>query len=285
MDKILEKIQDMDLSRVDVRIADYISEHLDTIGLQTSSSLAAMIGVSDTSLIRFVRKLGYRSYLDFRSEMNVRITKQYQEAQESRLTQAEEPSALIDCSENNLVRQVSSDILDNLKKAISWLDNQTVQEVVDLLINSEHKCVAGFHTTASCAKYMAARLGQLLPHVISLTNADASSVETILDINEKDCLMVYSFLRHAKINAPLMDIARSNGAKIILVTDRISSPLAKKADAVLLAPVDGSNIAYSLATPMCISEVLLMMIINQSGKDSEHRLHRLEELMKDTKLY
>ena len=66
MDDLVKKIQGMSLTRTDAEIAEYILANLNTIGFQTSTSLAEAIGVSDTSVIRFIRKLGFKGYADFR---------------------------------------------------------------------------------------------------------------------------------------------------------------------------------------------------------------------------
>ena len=57
MEDLVRKIQSMTLTRTDAEIAEYILAHLSTIGFQTSTTMAEEIGVSDTSVIRFIRKL------------------------------------------------------------------------------------------------------------------------------------------------------------------------------------------------------------------------------------
>lgn len=281
MDPLIHKIEELLLTRSEARVADYIIDHLDTIGLYTSRELAAAIGVSDTSVIRLVHKLGFDTYTQFRGEMNARITRQYKP--QSPLGPEEQPTGTN--PERNQVDALSGSILENLRKTFSRLDDTIVRQIVDILLQSRHKYIAGFHTTASCAQYMATRLVKLLPHVIPVVNADASSVETILDIGPEDCLMVYSFLRHSRINAPLMKLAKQNGATVILVTDRASSPLARKADIVMLTPIDSNNQAYSYVAPLSVSEVVLMTLIAESGSDGEARMHRLENLLESTELY
>ena len=59
MEDLVRKIQSMTLTRTDAEIAEYILAHLSTIGFQTSTTMAEEIGVSDTSVIRFIRKLGF----------------------------------------------------------------------------------------------------------------------------------------------------------------------------------------------------------------------------------
>lgn len=59
MEDLTKKIQSMQLTKTDRRIADYILEHMDSMGFQTLTSLSIEIGISDTSIIRFIRKLGF----------------------------------------------------------------------------------------------------------------------------------------------------------------------------------------------------------------------------------
>lgn len=278
MDPLIHKIEELLLTRSEARVADYIIDHLDTIGLYTSRELAATVGVSDTSVIRLIHKLGFNTYTQFRGEMNARITGQY--APQSRPG----PEGQQDNPGRRQVDTLSGSILENLRKTFYRLDDATVRQIVDILLQSSHKYIAGFHTTASCAQYMATRLVKLLPHVIPVVNADASSVETVLDIGPEDCLMVYSFLRYSRFNAPLMNLAKQNGAKVILVTDRASSPLVRKADIVLFTPIDTGNQSYSYAAPLSVSEILLMTLIAESGSDGEARMHRLENLLESAEL-
>lgn len=281
MDPLIRKIEELLLTPSEARVADFIIDHLDTVGLYTSRALADSVGVSDTSVIRLVHKLGFETYTQFRGEMNARITRQYK-LQSSLMPEGQATGAN---SERKQADTLHDSILESLQKTFARVDDAVVRQIADILLQSKHKYIAGFHTTASCAQYMATRLVKLLPHVIPVVNAGASSVETILDIGPEDCLLVYSFLHHAKINAALMKLAKQNGAKIILITDRLVSPLARKADIVLLTPIDSSSQVYSYVAPLSVSEMVLMTLIAESGSDGEARMHRLEHLLESAELY
>ena len=81
-----------------------------------------------------------------------------------------------------------------------------------------------------------------------------------------------------------MNLAKQNGAKVILVTDRASSPPVRKADIVLFTPIDTGNQSYSYVAPLSVSEILLMTLIAESGSDGEARMHRLENLLESAEL-
>ena len=168
MEDLVRKIQSMTLTRTDAEIAEYILAHLSTIGFQTSTTMAEEIGVSDTSVIRFIRKLGFKGYADFRSEMNARTARQIDRAQPD-LTPGEKYLRTLEhLGSGSLISDVSQYTLNNLQKSYAQLDQGTVEQIVDILLRSDRKYIAGFRGTACCAQYMASKLLFLTPHVVPI---------------------------------------------------------------------------------------------------------------------
>ena len=285
MEDLVRKIQSMTLTRTDAEIAEYILAHLSTIGFQTSTTMAEEIGVSDTSVIRFIRKLGFKGYADFRSEMNARNARQIDRAQPD-LTPGEKYLRTLEhLGSSSLISDVSQYTLNNLQKSYAQLDQGTVEQIVDILLSSDRKYIAGFRGTACCAQYMASKLLFLTPHVVPILHADATAVENLLDITERDCLFLYSFPRYSEIARPLMEIARESGAKVILMTDRRTSPLANKADVVVTAQVDGLGFTNSYVAPLSLSEVILLSVSGRRDVTDSKRFNRIDSVMDREKLY
>lgn len=285
MEDLVRKIQSMTLTRTDAEIAEYILAHLSTIGFQTSTTMAEEIGVSDTSVIRFIRKLGFKGYADFRSEMNARTARQIDRAQPD-LTPGEKYLRTLEhLGSSSLISDVSQYTLNNLQKSYAQLDQGTVEQIVDILLSGDRKYIAGFRGTACCAQYMASKLLFLTPHVVPILHADATAVENLLDITERDCLFLYSFPRYSEIARPLMEIARESGAKVILMTDRRTSPLANKADVVVTAQVDGLGFTNSYVAPLSLSEVILLSVSGRRDVTDSKRFNRIDSVMDREKLY
>lgn len=285
MDDLVKKIQSMSLTRTDAEIADYMLEHFNTIGFQTSTTLAESIGVSDTSVIRFIRKLGFKGYSDFRNEMNARAARQIGQSENGLSPGQKYVRSLEQLNPSHLIHDVSQYTVNNLQRSYSQLDQATVDQVVDILVNSDRKYIAGFRGTACCAQYMASKLLFLTPHVVPILHADATAVESVLDITEKDCLFLYSFPRYSEINRILMGIARESGAKIILMTDRRTCPLANKADVVVVAQVGGLGFTNSYVAPLSLSEVILLAVSGRQDVTRSERFNRIDEVIEREKLY
>lgn len=106
-----------------------------------------------------------------------------------------------------------------------------------------------------------------------------------MDITEKDCLFLYSFPRYSEINQVLMDIARESGAKIILMTDRRTCPLANKADVVIVAYIDGLGFTNSYVAPLSLSEVILLAMSGRKDVTRSERFNRIDGIIEREKLY
>ncbi|MBS1382071.1 MAG: MurR/RpiR family transcriptional regulator [Oscillospiraceae bacterium] len=281
-DAFLQKIKEIPLSKTDKVIADYLVDHRGTLGLQTATSLALEIGVSDTSIIRFMRKLGFSGYADFKRQMNDQMVKQYHEA----LTSGEKyrrTKGMLD--QVNLVSAVSDQVIENLQKSCSHLDVDTIDRVAAILAESHRKFVAGFRGTSCCANYMSRKLVFFLSDVICCDQAESSAIERIADAEQGDCLLLYSFPRYTDLNISLIEMAKESGAKVILITDRITSPLAPNADLVLPVAVEGIGFTNSYVVPMCVSEMILLAVSKKMNAESGERIKRIENYMERNKMY
>ena len=247
--------------------------------------MAEKIGVSDTSVVRFVRKLGFKGYIDFRSAMKERILKKTKQERQGLSPMEKYAKSKELLKRDSLISDVSSYTLDNLEKSFFALDSSTLEQVVDILMKSDRKYIAGFRGTACCAQYMSSKLLFLTPNVMLITHADATAAERLIDITERDCLFLYSFPLHSEITKTLMDIARENKAKIILMTDSPTSPLANKADIVITARVDGLGFTNSYVAPLSLSELIILAVSSRCDETFSERFNRIDTIMKKEKLY
>lgn len=272
----------MTLTQTDAEIAEYILAHLSTIGFQTSTTMAEEIGVSDTSVIRFIRKLGFKGYADFRSEMNARTARQIDRAQPD-LTPGEK-------------------YLRTLEHLAPQPDQR--REPIYAEQSAKKLCPAGSgYGGADRGHSPAQRPGSIrrlpgdsllcpvygqqapVPHPSCGAHPPRGrhGGGNLLDITERDCLFLYSFPRYSEIARPLMEIARESGAKVILMTDRRTSPLANKADVVVTAQVDGLGFTNSYVAPLSLSEVILLSVSGRKDVTDSKRFNRIDSVMEQGK--
>ena len=67
--KLEQRIQSAHLTRTEKVIADYFLEHSGSLYFLTAKDIALALGVSDTSVIRLCRTLGYRGFRELQESL------------------------------------------------------------------------------------------------------------------------------------------------------------------------------------------------------------------------
>lgn len=282
---LAEKIQTLSLTATEIKIADYLLVNMNTLGVKTITSLSADIGVSDASIFRFLRKLGYKGYSDFREDYITYITQQY--APEAKPLKSGEKFSLTNqyTSGDNILKSVVLQAQNNLEKISDTVTNKQIGAVADIILSSRRKYITGFRAASTCAQYMSSKLSLLCPEVSPHTKGDASAIESIIDISDRDCLIMYSYSKYSEINYQIIDIAHSNGAKIILFTDHLVTSLTGKADIVLATNVNGVGFTMSFIPPLCVSEAILLAVSGKSDETAKRRTEMIDQLLENNQLY
>ena len=84
---------------------------------------------------------------------------------------------------------------------------------------------------------------------------------------------------------PKAEDAKKAGADVIALTDSESSPLAEKADQLLVAHSDMASFADSLVAPVSVINALIVAVSRESSEKLSERLHRLEEVWDEYNVY
>ena len=253
-----DRIKDKTLTKKEKIIADYILDNMETIGFGPIKDVANACGVSDTSIIRFLRELGYAGYTDFKKSINEKFLEQY---------------------------NANLSPMQKFNQSKNSLDDKLLLDIADCLINSRNKYIAAFRGTSCCADYFWRKAIYFLPGLVLCNKAESETLEKLVDINKNDCIMMFSYPRYSQICTIILDLAKKRGAKIILFTDRVTSPLAAYADYVVTTNVTGLSFTNSYVVPLCLAEALAVIISKKVENMSAERLELLDENIYKANLY
>ncbi len=277
-----ERIKDKDLTKTEKIIADYILDNINTIGFSPLKDVAVACGVSDTSIIRFLRELGYDGYTDFKKSLNDKLIEQYS-ANLSPMQKFNQSKAQI--TPESIATEVFYNSINNLNNAYLKLDDNLLQSIADCLINSNRKYIAAFRGTACCADYFWRKAIYFLPGLVLCDKAESETIEQMVDITSDDCLMLFSFPRYSEITFTILELAKKRRAKIIIFTDRLTSPLASYADYLVTVNVNGVSFTNSYVVPLCYAEALAVIISKKLENSTEERLKLLDQHIYKSKMY
>lgn len=281
MTEIRELIHNSNLTKTQETIGNFILDNSDEACFMTSTEIALKLGVSEASVIRFCRSLGFSGFMDFQKSMR----KDYQDKVLSISSSITVPAQRI--SKRVKLDSTSDNVNRHLKNAAKNLEGIFIQntfdsfeQAADCIIASKRKYIAASRANTCLADYFLIYLKHMLPNV-ELTNSTACSpIDHICNITRDDCLILFSFPRYSSIDRITAEMAAEAGATIIVITDKPSSLLAQYATILFTVPVDSNTFFNSLVAPQFLIETLLDTI-SHKVKGIEKRLKKIDKYLEE----
>ncbi len=254
------------------RIGHYILENYDKAAFMTASKLGKLVGVSESTVVRFAAELGYDGYPNMQRAL--------QEMIRSRLTSTQRIQAAGDLfsGQNVLSAVVQSDI-EKLRLMASRADRNEFEQVVDKIMSAKHIYILGVRSSSFVAGYLNFYLHLLFENVTLVqTNAAGEIFEQLFRIGPDDVMIAISFPRYSQITVNTVKFARDRGSGIIAITDNELSPVSQMADASLLAPCEMLSFVDSMVAPLSLINALLIAVGARMGTDASKTFAELEDI-------
>ena len=279
MKELRETIHNANLTKTQKMIAKYVLDNSADACFMTSTEIALKLGVSESSVIRFSRSLGYSGFMDFQKALR----KDYQGkvlSISSSITVPAQRIAKRAKLENNsdYINRHFKNAAKNLENVFTQNSIQTFEEAADIIIASKRKYIAASRGNTCLSDYFLLYLKQMVPHVALTNTACLSPIDHMCNISKEDCLVIFSFPRYSSIDKITAQMAHDAGASIIVITDKPSALLAQYATILLTVPVDSNAFFNSMISPQFVSEALLETI-SHKAKGIEKRLKKIDKYL------
>ena len=283
---IEDRIKSSKLTRTEARIAEYIAGNLNAVCFMTASELAEKIGVSDASVIRLSRALGYKGFPHLQDALQENLADQLKNNDRQMLSPLEKLSRHTrEVSAPELLKQCLDATIANITSVVNNNSLEKLDTLADTIIGSERKFVLGFRGCRGLADWMSILLTHMLPNVIKETSADSEAVEKLLDLSEKDCVILFSYHRYSSMAKKVARMARERKARLIVFTERLTAPVAQGADELVLSDVEGMTFFNSHVGVVFAMELILSIISRKIGTGNAGRLKFMEDYLKEMELY
>ncbi len=266
------------LTKSEKRIANYLRKNQEESAFLAAGEIADRLGLSEATLVRFARTLGFTSYPAMRSLL--------QEAFRHRVTHsARLRGRLEDLREGGDIfeRLVASEI-DYLTQALETVDRQSLENSVKLMQACQRIFVFGVGPSISLVNLLDIRLRRFGRQVIPLTTAGREILEPLLTMTANDLLFVICFFDVSASLNLVLDYANEVSSPVIMLTDTLGSIIGDKADVVLAARRGPMAEFHSLVVPMTIINTLLLAIANEDRENVMANLDRLDQMRERLKI-
>ena len=254
------------------KIAAYILENYDKAAFMTASKLGSLVGVSESTVVRFASELGYDGYPSMQRAL--------QEMIRSRLTSTQRIQAAGDLFDHqDLLGAVLQSDIDKLREIVGEADRTAFNNVVERIMHARHIYILGVRSSSFVAGYLNFYMHLLCENVTLVqSNAAGEIFEQLFRIGPEDVMIAISFPRYSKVTMNTVKFARDRGASIIAITDNELSPVYQMSDAALLAPCEMISFVDSMVAPLSLINALLVALAHRMGTDVSTTFAELEDI-------
>ncbi len=253
-------------------IANYIIDFYDKAVFYTAAKLAQVVGVSESTVVRFATHIGYSGYPQFVKGLEDLISSKLDAADDKK-----EIPLLTD--EDELLSKVLQADIKRLTNTLENVDKEAFDKAVDMITTARKIYIIGIRSCNSLASFLAFYLRMICNDVFLIdTNNSSEIFEQMLNISEEDLIIGISFPRYSMRTLKALQYASTNNAQVLTITDSVNSPLRMYSTCNLVAESSMTSIVDSLVAPMSIINALIAKLCVRNQEVIAARLELLENV-------
>lgn len=278
---LLKRIEDSykSFSKGQKRIANYICENYDKAVNLTAAKLGKIVGVSESTVVRFATELGFKGYPQFQDALEEIVKNKLNSIQRISMTTTR-------LDKQNILHAVLQSDRDNIKRTKEEISQEEFDKAVQIISNAEHIYVAGGRSCEPLSHFLVYYLKYIFQDVRLLDSGSLTeSFEDIHRIGEKDVIIGITFPRYSVDTIKVIEFSKRRGAKVVALTDSKASPMTKYADCMLFAQSDMVSFADSLVAPLSVVNALIAALSIENKSQVVETMEALEHIWEEFSVY
>jgi DNA-binding MurR/RpiR family transcriptional regulator len=256
------------------KLAEYLLSDGSSLPMMTAAEVAESVGVSESTVVRFAKNLGYEGFPDLKRELRKELNPRFRAAARMKQTLSS-----IGRKENIVSKLMERDIqlLIETREAVS---GPAFDKAVEAILRARKVFVIGFGSSLALASFLQFRLTRLGidVHWIFVT-AGTSFIEQLALMRQRDLLIAIGFLQASREIQTALDHANKIGVKVMGITDLPTTPIGRKANICLFAKRGLPTTLVSLTAPFSLANALVIAVAWAKKRDSMKTLRKLDRLL------
>ncbi len=260
-------------------LASYITDYYDKAVFLTASKLGEVVGVSESTVVRFAAQLGYKGYPEFQKALEEMVRNRLSSVQRMEVTYGR-------TGQSGILASVLHADMDKLEKTLERIDSNAFEMAVDTILTAKRIYVIGIRSCAPLAGFLAFYLNFMFDDVRQLHTSSSSELfEQMVRIGKEDVIIGISFPRYSMRTLKALEFANNRSAKVITLTDSVHSPMNLYSSCNLIADSDMASILDSLVAPLSVINALIVALCMRKQDEVADTLEKLEQIWDEYQVY
>ena len=258
-----------DLRRSEKQAADYILDHLEQVPDEPIDRLAKAAGVSQPTILRMLKSLGYKGYKDFRYQLVAELAKSGESAEND--------------GQPQLMYGYTLDKKDGLEETLKNFSGKIYKRVIEALKNARLIDIYGVENSEVTAVDLLTKLLYLGLPCRHFTDCYLQQIAAGR-LTDQDVAVGISYSGESKDTVDAMKAAKRSGACTVAITNFKDSTIARYADILICTSQDQhfyGNAIFSRSTQIQIVDMIYMGLISSDYEHYVEQLNKCEKVVRN----
>ena len=193
------------LTATDKKIEEFIAKHSDVVLSSSIHVLADEIGVSSSSISKYIKKIGFRSY----SRFKVNLAQQNSQSIDEQIDKDDSIKTI----QSKLIKTVTR----SYEMTIELIDDDTLDHVIDLLKNANKIYTFGVGASGLVCSDIYFKLSRIGKNIVYHTDSHIQ-LASLSNATEKDLVIGVSYSASTREVNAAFEIAKERGIPTVSIT-------------------------------------------------------------------
>ncbi|CNI87026.1 MULTISPECIES: MurR/RpiR family transcriptional regulator [Yersinia] len=264
------------LAQNDRKLADFLLTHPEQARQLSSQKLAQQTGISQSAVVKFAQKLGYKGFPALKQALSEIIA-----APEQAVTLHNQ--ILSTDSLKTVGEKLLSEKAAALRATLDINSEQRLAQALEMLKGAQRVILTGLGASGLVAKDLAYKLLKIGVMAVSETDMHAQ-LAAVQALDTRDLLLAISFSGERREINLAAEEAQRCGAKVLALTSFTPNSLQQRADHCLYTiseePAIRSAAISSSTAQYALTDLLFMAMIQQNLESAQDHIKHSEALVK-----
>lgn len=261
------------LTKVEKKIAEFFVKNPKKVMLLSALELGKEIGVSDASVLRFSKIMGFNKFNDFKNYIALELS---ETSPDDRIVKNWDNFN----SKNDIANKIVNADLDNIKDFLLNVDFDQVNEAVDMIAEAKKTYFLGIGSSRAISQFMFWHIKRLGFNTECVNEGGLGLYESFSHIKKDDVVVIFAFPRFLNDEIKAVKLAKEKKAKIITITSNVFSEISFLSNIVFKISVENNGFFNSYIVPMELCNIILTALF-EKNKTSIYAELKENSLVKD----
>ncbi|WP_022768340.1 MurR/RpiR family transcriptional regulator [Butyrivibrio sp. NC2007] len=267
------------MSKGKKNIASYICDHYEQAVFMTAAELGKIVGMSESTVVRFAMSLGYEGYPEFQKALASWVGDKFGSVEKVGRRFGKS-------SEGEILQAILTSDISNIQHTINNIDVAAFKTAVDIILKARTVYIVGLRSCEPLADFLHFYLNMIRGNNVLIRTTSVSEMfEQMIRIGDRDCIIGISFPRYSMRTLKCMEFANDRNAKVITITDSVHSPMNLYSSCNILAKSEMASIVDSLVAPLSVINALVVALCMRRPNEVQADLKMLEETWNNYQVY